>query len=201
MSTTLIDMIRHGEPVGGHRYRGQIDDPLSGEGWQQMRKSVGEHCPWDAVISSPLSRCAAFATELAEHHRLPLHLEPRLMEIGFGCWEGRTADDIRAENPQLIERFWRDPFNNRPAGAEALMVFRDRVIAAWDEICRTYSGCHVLLVGHAGQMRAVLCHVLGMPIERLFCIHIPNAAISRIRIDGEDDNALPRLLFHDGRLA
>ena len=36
MSDTVIDLIRHGEPVGGRRYRGHIDDPLSERGWQQM---------------------------------------------------------------------------------------------------------------------------------------------------------------------
>ena len=35
---TRIDLIRHGEPVGGRRYRGQIDDPLSEKGWKQMRE-------------------------------------------------------------------------------------------------------------------------------------------------------------------
>jgi len=32
-TTTTIDLLRHGEPVGGKRYRGQIDDPLSEKGW------------------------------------------------------------------------------------------------------------------------------------------------------------------------
>ena len=41
MSTeTIIDLIRHGEPVGGQRLRGAQDDPLSALGWQQMRESV-----------------------------------------------------------------------------------------------------------------------------------------------------------------
>jgi alpha-ribazole phosphatase/probable phosphoglycerate mutase len=29
-------MIRHGESVGGRRYRGQLDDPLRDKGWRQM---------------------------------------------------------------------------------------------------------------------------------------------------------------------
>ena len=34
---TTIDLIRHGEPVGGRRYRGgRMDDPLSEKGWAQM---------------------------------------------------------------------------------------------------------------------------------------------------------------------
>ena len=31
---TTIDLIRHGQPLGGDRFRGQLDDPLSEAGWQ-----------------------------------------------------------------------------------------------------------------------------------------------------------------------
>jgi alpha-ribazole phosphatase len=30
--STTLDLMRHGEPVGGRRYSGQIDDPLSEKG-------------------------------------------------------------------------------------------------------------------------------------------------------------------------
>ena len=68
MKNTIIDFIRHGEPVGGRAYRGHnIDDPLSEKGWQQMRTAVADHCPWSQLISSPLLRCKDFANELAEN--------------------------------------------------------------------------------------------------------------------------------------
>ena len=35
---TTIDLIRHGEPVGGSKYRGQTDDPLSEKGWAQIAR-------------------------------------------------------------------------------------------------------------------------------------------------------------------
>ena len=108
-STTLIDLIRHGEPVGGRRYRGQIDDPLSEKGWGQMRAAVGDVCPWQAVISSPLLRCRDFAKELSVRHQLPLQLDARLQEIGFGVWEGKTAEEIRLPDPEILQRFMLDP--------------------------------------------------------------------------------------------
>ncbi len=198
--STTIDMIRHGEPVGGRRYRGQIDDPLSDKGWRQMREAVGDHCPWDALVSSPLSRCRAFAEELAGRHGRPLALEPRLMEIGFGAWEGRTADELMADDPEILGRFWRDPLNNTPPGAETLPAFRDRVVAAFDTLVDNYAGRHVLVVAHAGVMRMVIRHVLDMPLGRLFRIDVPNAAITRVRVDRWGDERLPRLQFHAGRL-
>jgi alpha-ribazole phosphatase/probable phosphoglycerate mutase len=37
---TTLDLLRHGESVGGRKYRGQTDDPLSEKGWAQMRDVV-----------------------------------------------------------------------------------------------------------------------------------------------------------------
>lgn len=199
-TTTLIDLIRHGEPVGGRRYRGQLDDPLSEKGWRQMRDAVGDHHPWQAIVSSPLRRCAAFAEELAARHGLPLQLEARLMEIGFGAWEGKTAAELLVDDPERLARFWRDPLHHTPPGAETLLAFRERIIDGWNDLLARYAGQHVLVVGHAGMMRMIIREVLDMPLDRLFRLQVGNAAITRIRIDGGGADALPQLVFHDGRL-
>src|SRR3989344_8486175 len=103
--STILDLMRHGEPVGGRKYRGQLDDPLNEKGWAQMRRAVGDHCPWQAIISSPLSRCADFSRELAGRHGLPLEIDARLAELGFGDWEGRTAEELNAQEPGGLDRF------------------------------------------------------------------------------------------------
>jgi alpha-ribazole phosphatase/probable phosphoglycerate mutase len=122
------------------------------------------------------------------------------MEIGFGEWEGRTASELEQEIPGQVNRFLKDPLSNTPPGAETLIKFEARVIAAWNDILQQHSGQHVLLVGHAGMIRMVLCHVLDMPIDRMFRIQVSNAAITRICVEGEGANAFSRLLFHDGTL-
>lgn len=197
---TTIDLIRHGEPVGGRKYRGQLDDPLSEKGWQQMRDAVGEHCPWHGIVSSPLQRCSAFAQELAQRHRLEVVIEPRLQEIGFGVWEGCSADEIQRQQPGILQRFWRDPLYNMPEGAEPLASFRDRVIAAWEDILTQNQEKHILIVAHAGVIRMIMRHILDMPLERVFRIKVNNAALTRIRIDDHGPHSLPNLIFHDGRL-
>lgn len=197
---TIIDLIRHGEPVGGRRYRGQIDDPLSDKGWQQMREAVADHRPWEQIISSSLSRCSEFAEEVAQRHDLPLQLDERLMEIGFGSWEGRTAEELMENDAETLRNFWSDPVNYRPEGAEPLADFRDRIIAGWNDVLTQHTGKHLLIVGHAGMMRMIIRHVLDMPLERMFRLSVPNAGITRIRIDGEGDTALPQLVFHAGQL-
>lgn len=197
---TTIDLIRHGEPVGGSKYRGQSDDPLSDKGWGQMRVAVGAHRPWNAIVSSTLSRCAEFANELAQRHALPLELDARLMEIGFGEWEGRTAAEVTAQDAALLQRFWLDPLNNMPPGAELMTAFHDRVIPAWDEILTRHRGKHILIVGHAGVIRMVVRHVLDMPLQRVFRLAVPHAGITRVRIESAGDQSFPTLLFHAGAL-
>lgn len=197
---TIVDLMRHGEPVGGRRYRGQLDDPLSEEGWRQMRAAVADHAPWHSVVSSPLSRCAAFAGELAARHGLPLELEPRLKEISFGAWEGRTAQELTEADPQALLRFWSDPLRHTPPGGEGLPEFRDRVIPAWEALLDRHAGRHLLLVTHAGVMRMVLRHLLDMPLDRLFRFQVEYACVTRVVVDEERGMRLPRLLFHDGRL-
>jgi len=197
---TTIDLIRHGEPVGGRKYRGQIDDPLSDKGWTQMRQAVADHKPWDVIISSTLSRCIEFAQELGQRHAIEVIREPRFIQIGFGEWEGRTANELAQEDVRQVQRFLADPLNNTPRGAETLYEFEARIIGAWNDVLQQHAGRHVLLVGHAGMMRMIMRHVLDMPLERMFRIQVANAAITRIRVEGTGNNAFPRLLFHDGRL-
>lgn len=197
---TTVDLIRHGEPVGGRRYRGQIDDPLSPKGWSQMRTAVADHHPWQTIITSPLLRCREFSRELAARHAIPLIEDPRLQEIGFGSWEGKTADELRTSDPDCIRRFVRDPIGQRPTGAEALLDFQDRVISGWEAALQSCQGQHILVVVHAGVIRMILRHILQMPLSQLFRIQVGNAAITRIRVEHDELSAWPQLIFHDGYL-
>lgn len=198
--STLIDLIRHGEPVGGTRYRGHTDDPLSETGWSQMRSAVDGHNPWDVIVSSPLLRCAEFANEVATQHSLPLQTDARFMEIFFGPWEGKTADELLQQDKECLQHFWSDPVNNMPEGAETIQEFEQRVLAGWDDVLQQHASKHILLVGHGGMMRVILSHVLGMPRAHMFRLSVKYAAISRIRLDDYGDNIMPIVKFHGGQL-
>ena len=198
--TTTIDLLRHGEPVGGRKYRGQTDDPLSEKGWQQMRDAVGEHRPWQHIVSSPLLRCQAFAVELARKKSLPLSFDERFKEVKFGVWEGKTTAQLCADDPHVIERFKRDPLNQRPAGAERLEDFFARVREAWFDLIEAHAGKHVLLVCHAGVIRMALANALNLPLASTYQIDVPSAGLTRIKVQGVGENAHHQLLFHHGKL-
>lgn len=190
--TTTVDLMRHGEPVGGRKYRGQIDDPLSEKGWAQMHSAVGEAAPWTRIVASPLLRCRAFAETLADRHGLSLTLDARLMEVGFGVWEGKSATEIEADAPGTLARFKADPVNARPQGAEPLDAFHARVASALDDLLAEYAGQHVLLVGHAGVMRMALAWALHIPLEHAYRIEVASASLTRLRFDA----GRASLIFH-----
>lgn len=182
---TEIELLRHGEPVGGRRYRGKLDDALSEKGWQQMWRAVGDRSDWQQIVTSPLQRCRAFAMALGERHGLPVAVDGRFAEVGFGSWEGRTRQELEAQFPGQVLRFLRDPVDNRPPGAELLDDFICRVHAGLADVLQAYAGKRILLVAHAGVIRAVMTHVLGMPPAAMYRIHVENAGLTRIRTDRE----------------
>ncbi len=184
MSDTVIDLLRHGTPEGGRAYRGHgIDDPLSEKGWVQMWAAVGEQAgwPWTRIVSSPLIRCRDFAEALGGRAGLPVSVEMRFREVGFGSWEGRTPDQIRDEEPEAYAAFFRDPLNCRPEGAESLPDFAARVAAAFDGCLREHAGEHVLVVAHAGVIRATLAHVLQADLRCAYRVTVGNACFTRCR--------------------
>lgn len=198
MAETLIDLIRHGEPVGGRAYRGHhIDDPLSEKGWQQMWSAVDNLAPWQQIISSPMQRCQAFAQELADKHSIPISIENDFREVGFGRWEGMSPDEVRAQYPQEYSDFYRDPVNLRPANAEPLDDFIQRVQDTYQRVIQQYIGQHLLIVAHAGVNRAIIAQALHCAPVGLYRIKVNNAGMSRLKHDQHGSH----LLYHNCKLA
>jgi alpha-ribazole phosphatase len=186
MTDTIIDLIRHGEPQGGRRFRGNaIDDPLTEKGWQQMWNAVAQPTAWTHIISSPLQRCQQFAKALAERQGITASVDDRLKEVGFGCWEGKTPAQLQAQDAQAYNDFYQDPLQHRPEGAESWADFSARVSSAVEDIASQYAGQHILLVTHAGVIRAAAAMVLEAPALGAYRMKINNASLSRIHHHGQ----------------
>lgn len=175
---TLVTVLRHGA-VAGHPfvYRGRQDDPLSDLGWRQMETTVGAGLPAiDAIASSPLQRCQAFARRIAERHGVPLHVSPAFQEIAFGEWEGLTPEQAARRNPVEHALFRASAGSVAAPGGENLVEVRQRVRAGWEAWLADAQGGQRLLVTHAGVMRALLIELLGMPASHIYRIALPEAA-------------------------
>ncbi len=194
--TTIIDLLRHGDVEGGRKYRGQLDDPLSKLGWEQLRSITKTKQNWQHIVTSPLKRCSEFASELAQTHSLPLQTKDEFKEVSFGLWEGKTADELLNLDSDAIKAYWNDPINKTPPQGENLLDFEKRVIAGWRKLITEFQGKHIIMISHAGVIRLILCHILGMPLTELFKLDVGLAKASRIQIEHIDGENWPRLIFH-----
>ncbi len=192
--TTYIDIIRHGEPVGGRRYRGySIDDPLTEKGWTQMRAAVPETPKWQHIVSSPLKRCLEFGQQLANDLQISFSINDNMKEIGFGDWEGKTPEDILAEDSEALNHFYNDPVHHRPKGAEPLNSFSQRVWIAYQSTLEQHQGKHVLVVAHAGVARAITANILKMSLDDVYSrLKIEYGAIIHSAVD---EGLPPKLLI------
>jgi alpha-ribazole phosphatase len=193
MTTSHIDLMRHGEPVGGKRFRGTTDDPLSDSGWQQMRTALGSDNHWDIVVSSPLRRCAEFASEVADKYSIDKKIFSGLAEMEFGEWEGMTPAEVEQAYPHALEQFYHDPFTFTAPGGESMQRFHERVSQTWKTVLTDYLGQNVLLIAHGGVNRVILQQILDFPPQNIFRIQMDFAAIVSIIVTDDGDRLWPRI--------
>jgi alpha-ribazole phosphatase/probable phosphoglycerate mutase len=159
-----------------------------------MRAAVPESPQWQHIVSSPLKRCLEFSQELANDLQIPFSIEDNMKEIGFGDWEGKTPEEIVAEDSEALNLFYIDPVNNRPKGAEPLDTFSERVWNAYQSIIKNHQGKHVLVVAHAGVARAITANILKMSLNDVYSrLKIEYGAVICSAID---DGLPPKLVIH-----
>ena len=187
--TTHIDLLRHGD-TGQSGFRGQLDDALSATGWTQMRAAVID-ADWDAVVTSPLQRCAAFANELARERGLPLRIDARLAEYHFGAWQDVPVATLAQEQGEALGRFWADPVAHPPPGAESLVVFEARLVAC-EGAREAVVIARVLVITHGGAIRLLRCRAQGLALNEMSGIDVPHASLHRLHWAINADNAAGR---------
>ncbi|WP_101757541.1 histidine phosphatase family protein [Oceanicoccus sp. KOV_DT_Chl] len=199
---TTIDLLRHGQTQMDDILRGRIDVALSDNGYQQMLQRVApfisERLPWQQIISSPLIRCAQFARDLSAQHNTAMLIDDGFLEMDFGDWDGRSFDELKAEDPELFANIWRQPQHYQPPGGETFAGFSTRINNAWQKMLTQHAGKHILLICHGGVIRSLLGNVMQTPLSSLSRIEVPYACLSRIKIYQQAGSEhWPQLVFHN----
>ncbi len=169
-----IYLARHGaiqSPVDPKRFIGQLDLPLTGEGFQQAERLAEalRDMPLSAVFCSDLKRSVETAQIIAKPHHISCIPRRDLREISLGRWEGLSFDEVRRRHPEEFHARGQDIVHFRPPEGESFLDCTLRVITAFYEILASTPG-NVLIVGHAGVNRIILSHALGRSLEDLFGI-------------------------------
>lgn len=135
--------------------------------------------PAAPVFTSPLRRCREFAEALAARAGAPLQVTPELREMDFGAWEMQAWEALqRAE----LDAWAADPLGFRGHGGEAvaaLMARTQAFVAALPPLPA------VVVVTHAGIMKCLLGHLLGLSREAWFDLHFDYGRVTRIDREAE----------------
>jgi len=128
------------------------------------------------AISSPARR----ARDTAEALGLVAVPDAAFGEQDFGRWTGRTHKDIRRESEAAYDDFWRAPATNRPPEGES---FVEQIARVRGGIAALPEG-HVIVVAHAGTIRAALALALAIPPDKALSFVIDPLSLTRLdRLD------------------
>lgn len=186
-----VYLLRHGQTswnAAGNKYCGRTDIPLTSTGLAQANRAreLLAEIELEKVYASPLER-ARHTAEIAANGK-PVTTDPRLIEVDFGGWEGKTRTEFIAENPGLWDRWNHDP-SNVPAGGTgetALEVVR-RVDDFFRDALQTHGNRghpkNILVAGHNGINRLYLAWKLGMPLKNYRQLVQENSAITLFSLD------------------
>jgi len=183
-------MLRHGETAWNteRRMQGTKNSDLTERGRAQAR-AMGRALKAELAreggstifLRSPLGR----VRETSEIIGRELGLDPsgwrddsRLVELGYGQWEGFSWKEIELTHPTALADWRADPHGYCPPGGETHMELRQRSSEVLAEIVA--SGTRTVVVGH-GVSGAVLRGLnLGLDAKAMFVLEKPQDAFFRL---------------------
>lgn len=169
-----IYLIRHTQTASqkGLCY-GQTDVELTDNFFDDVREILKKLPANPLVFSSPLSRCTRLAQLISEE----AIFDNRLLEINFGDWENVPFADIDAEKLQQ----WTDNFVTlAPPNGESFQQLYLRGESFWQDLLALENE-HVVMVTHAGVIRAILAKVLALSLEKAFAFQVDLGSIHKLR--------------------
>jgi len=189
MAKKLIYLVRHGDIGLGRdkRYIGRSDPTLSALGKKQatLLKEQFSRVPLDNIYCSDIGRAQQTAGIIASaHHIVPIaHVE--LQELNMGDWEGKTFSEIKAKYPKEFKARGEDIANYSPPLGESFFDCYKRVIPVFESLAKS-DETTILIVGHAGVNRVILCRVLGISLENVFRLEQSYGCINLICKEGSE---------------
>lgn len=183
MSLRLF-VVRHAESEysRGRRFTGWRDVPLSADGHRQcaaLADALGG-CGAQAVYASPLQRARATAEAIATACGLQVRTDEAFREMGFGDWEGVTAQEAAAHFPEDFALWRSAPDRFHRPGGERLAEVAARAARGRDAMRAAHPDGTLVLVTHAIVARLLVLDALGLGPERLWSVDATLAGISEL---------------------
>ncbi len=172
-------MIRHGESEDNiQKIFSRDDTSLTPKGIEQIKgtKELLEKFNYSKVYYSPLKR----TVESLYHLGLEGIMEPRIREINFGIFTGKTFEEITELYPDESKSWVDDSQNYVISEGESLLNVYNRVEEFLEEASKKDE--NILLVCHDCVIRLALSWIFDNP-DYFFRFKIDNGSINIISVD------------------
>lgn len=175
-----VFLVRHGVTTLNEqrRYCGISDVDLSEQGFHQAQ-FVGQFLrpeKFTSIYTSPLKRCLATAEAICASHDVCAKSLTDLGEINFGLWEGLTFEAIQTAYPDQLKVWFENPDDFTFPEGESVCGFRQRVLAALEEILARQG--NTLIVAHGGSLRVIICHLCRWSMQSLHSFELEPASVT-----------------------
>lgn len=182
----MLYIIRHGKTDWNEqkKLQGRTDIPLNEEGIMMAKSAHDEYLNIhiDECYTSPLIRAKETARLLLESRNIPIYEDNRLIEMGFGIYEGVAESFNIPDCP--INILFREPekYVDAPGGAESMKSLFDRTGEFLREVIypKLEEGKDILIVGHGAMNSSIVCQVKDLSIKDFWSTGIPNCKIIRL---------------------
>jgi alpha-ribazole phosphatase len=139
----------------------------------QLQQKLPEFKQKSLVFSSPLTRCV----QLAERFSSTVTTDARLLELDFGDWEGLRFDAIETS----VLQQWTDNFvHGAPPNGETFTDLCRRAGFFWQDLLSRKVE-QVLIITHAGVIRALFTHILKLPPANAFQLRIDPGSVHKLQ--------------------
>jgi broad specificity phosphatase PhoE len=155
---TLLAVLRHGPTAWNQerRLQGRADIPITEAARAVLeRRAVPLPCRAWRALSSPLARCLQTAAALG----LRPVADPRLVEMDWGAYQGKTVDALRRSEGQRFRENESRGLDFSPPGGESPRQVQERLAPLLAEIAA--GGTPALAVTHRGVIRALYARAVG----------------------------------------
>ncbi len=127
--------------------------------------ALGEHLRtqrFDAIYASPALRARQTARAVARHHDMRVSQRHLLQDLDYGKLAGALLEDVRREQPELVERWSTHPHLVQFEGGESLADLRRRICGFVDQVTRSHSTGTVLVATHDSPVRMITSLARGL---------------------------------------
>lgn len=169
----MLYIMRHGKTDWNvrHKLQGRTDIPLNDEG-RMMAAEAGKQYSdihFDICYSSPLERAKETAEIFLKGRNVPVYTDDRLVEMGFGIYEGIENSFAIKDCP--INSLFKNPEDYVTVeGGESFEQLFARTGEFIDNVVMPQVNCgkDILIVGHGAMNCSIIAKFRGKPLDKFW---------------------------------